>query len=234
MVEIINTDYTQYVDLIGTAHFTRRSIHDAYDAVSSLKPKDIALELDWRRFQQLSGHCIHCSQYGTCKGICEFTGAADALGNVNANIWLIDMSERDMQLRMKKGRTAWERKPRSQPSYRYALRNPVRLWEQGYKEQVIEDSKRMIEYNRQISPSVWRVLIDERNAMMAARLSWIITTQLNEDTSPHILALVGAAHLEGIQTLLREPQLIRTNLRAFRLSFTEPTLIRRVAVTSAA
>jgi pheromone shutdown protein TraB len=231
MVEIINTDYTQYVDLIGTAHFTRRSIRDAYDAVTSLKPKDIALELDWRRFQQLSGHCIHCSQYGSCKGICEFTGAADALGNVNANIWLIDMSERDMRYRMMKGRNPWEQKPRFQHA---GARNPVRLWEQGYKEQVIEDSKRMIEYNRRISPSVWRVLIDERNAVMAARLSWIITTQLNEDTIPHVLALVGAAHVEGIQTLLKDPQLIRSNLRAFRLSFTEPTLIRRVAVTSAA
>jgi pheromone shutdown protein TraB len=234
MVEIINTDYTQYVDLIGTAHFTRRSIRDAYDAVTSLKPKDIALELDWRRFQQLNGHCIHCSQYGICKGICEFTGAADALGNANANIWLIDMSERDMRSRMMKGRTPWEQKPRFQPLYRYTYRNPVRLWEQGYKEQVIEDSKRMIEYNRRISPSVWRVLIDERNAMMAARLSWIITTQLNEDTIPHVLALVGAAHVEGIQTLLKDPQLIRSNLQSFRLSFTEPTLIRRVAVTSAA
>jgi pheromone shutdown protein TraB len=234
MVEIINTNYLQYVDLIGTAHFTRRSIHDAYNAVTSLKPKDVALELDWRRFRQLSGHCIHCSQYGKCKGICEFTGAADALGNVNANIWLIDMSESDMRFRMTKGRTPLEPKPRFQPLYRYAHRNPVRLWEQGYKEQVIEDSKRMIEYNRRISPSVWRVLIDERNAMMAARLSWIITTQLHEDKRPHVLALVGAAHVEGIQTLLKDPQLIRSNLRAFRLSFTEPTLIRRVAVTSAA
>jgi len=69
---------------------------------------------------------------------------------------------------------------------------------------------------------------------MAARLSWIITTQLNQDTSPQVLALVGAAHVEGIQTLLKDPQLIRNNLRNFGLSFTEPTLIRRVAVTSAA
>jgi pheromone shutdown protein TraB len=92
----------------------------------------------------------------------------------------------------------------------------------------------MIDYNRQRAPSVWRVLIDERNAMMAARLSWIITTQLNQDASPHVLALVGAAHVEGIQTLLKDPQLIRNTLRNFGLSFTEPTLIRRVAVTSAA
>lgn len=234
MVEIINTDYNPYIDLVGTAHFTRRSLRDAYDAVTSLKPKDIALELDWRRFKQLSGHCVHCRQYGTCKGICEFTGAADALGNVNANIWLIDMSERAMRFRMMKGMNPWERRRQYQPLYRYVQRNPVRLWEQGYKEQVIEDSKRMIDYNRRLSPSVWRVLIDERNAMMAARLSWIITTQLNQDTSPHVLALVGAAHVEGIQTLLKDPRLIRNNLRNFGLSFTEPTLIRRVAVTSAA
>ena len=175
MVEIINTDYNPYIDLIGTAHFTRRSLRDAYNAVTSLKPRDIALELDWRRFKQLSEHCVHCPQYGSCKGICEFTGAADALGNVNANIWLIDMSEREMRFRIMEGMNPWDRKPGYLPRYRYIQRNPVRLWEQGYKEQVIEDSKRMIDYNRRLSPSVWRVLIDERNAMMAARLSWIIS-----------------------------------------------------------
>ncbi len=234
MVEIINTNYNSYVDLIGTAHFTRRSLRDAYDAVTSLKPKDIALELDWRRFQQLSGHCIHCKQYGTCKGICEFTGAADALGNVNANIWLIDMSEADMRLRMMNGINPWKQRQQLRPQYRYVQRDPVRLWEQGYKEQVIDDSKKMINYNRRFAPSIWRVLIDERNAMMAARLSWIITEQLTQDQTPHVLALVGAAHVEGIQILLKDPLLIRNDLRNFGLSFTEPTLIRRIAVTSAA
>lgn len=234
MVEIINTNYNSYVDLIGTAHFTRRSLRDAYDAVTSLKPKDIALELDWRRFQQLSGHCIHCKQYGTCKGICEFTGAADALGNVNANIWLIDMSEADMRLRMMNGINPWKQRQQLRPQYRYVQRDPVRLWEQGYKEQVIDDSKKMINYNRRFAPSIWRVLIDERNAMMAARLSWIITEQLTQDQTPHVLALVGAAHVEGIQILLKDPLLIRNDLRNFGLSFTEPTLIRRIAVTSTA
>lgn len=53
MVEILDVDYNEHVDLVGTAHFTRRSISDAYEALRSLNPVDVAFELDWRRFQLL-------------------------------------------------------------------------------------------------------------------------------------------------------------------------------------
>ena len=87
-----------------------------------------------------------------------------------------------------------------------------------------------MEILRKIYPSVWQVLIDERNTLMAARLAWIVTKNLDEERKSKILALIGAAHVEGIERLLNNPYLICENIRKFGLPFTEPTLIRRVAV----
>ena len=87
-----------------------------------------------------------------------------------------------------------------------------------------------MEVLRGFSPSRWRVLIDERNTLMAARLAWIISKKIDEDEKSKILTLVGAAHVKGIKELLSNPLLIRDSLRRLGLSFSEPTRVRRVAV----
>jgi len=230
MVEIQNIDYNNHVDLIGTAHFTKRSLNDAVNAVTSLRPSDVAIELDMRRFRSLNNSCLGCPRRGSCQGVCEFIGATLALGNVDANIWLIDMTETEMKRRMQRNMTQ-----REWHNLRYGINQheevtPVWLWERGYKEQVVKNSKRQIERNRKYLPSVWRVLIDERNALMAARLAWIISEKREKQQEANILAFVGAAHVDGIRELLGEPLLIQHNLKRFDLSFTEPTLMRKVAI----
>jgi pheromone shutdown protein TraB len=65
---------------------------------------------------------------------------------------------------------------------------------------------------------------------MAARLAWISSKNLDEGKNPSILTFVGASHVAGIRELLQHPLQIRDHLRTFNLSFTDPTLIRRVAV----
>jgi len=233
MVQIHATNYNKYVDLIGTAHFTKRSLNDAYEAIKSFKPKDVALELDWKRFTQLNTACLNCPRAQSCKGICEFIGATKALGNTNANIWLIDMTEHEIHHRMRQRMTPYERSRRHIPLRYYTNEDPVRLWEQGFKEQVINNSKRQIETGKKYFPSVWGVLIDERNALMAARLASITSKALDKGKEPNILTFVGAAHVEGIKDLLQHPLQIRDYLRKFKLSYTDPTLIRRVAVKKA-
>jgi len=230
MVEILNTDYNEHVDIVGTAHFTRRSINDAYESIKSLKPNDVALELDQRRFQLLNTACLNCPKRRSCKGICEFTGAAEALGNVDANIWLIDMTEQEMRRRIRSRMTPFERTRIGFQVHRKVDENPIWLWEKGFKDRVINNSKREIEASRRFFPSVWWVLIDERNALMAARLAWITSKNLNEGKNSKILTFVGAAHVEGIRDLLMNPLLINDQLRKFNLSFTEPAFIRRVAI----
>jgi len=230
MIEIQNIDYNNHIDFVGTAHFTRRSLNDAVTAVTSLRPSDVALELDMRRFRSLNNSCLGCPRRGSCQGVCEFIGATLALGNVDANIWLIDMTETEMKRRMQRNMT-----PREWYNLRYGINqheevNPVWLWERGFKEQVVKNSKRQIERNRKYLPSVWRVLIDERNALMAARLAWIISEKIENGRDANVLAFVGAAHVDGIRELLEEPHLIQHSLKRFNLSFTEPTLMRRVAI----
>jgi len=229
-MEIYNINYNDYTEIIGTAHFTRRSLNDAYKAIRSLKPEDVALELDWRRFRHLNTNCLFCPRRGSCRGICEFIGAAEALGNVDANIWLIDMTEQEIRNRIRSRMTPLEVSHMGVPIYRYEDEDPVWLWERGFKERVINNSKREIEAQRNFFPSIWRVLIDERNALMAARLAWIASKNLDEGRKPKILTFVGAAHVEGMREILRNPTLIEENLRRFNLPFTEPTLIRRVAI----
>jgi pheromone shutdown protein TraB len=230
MIEIHNIDYNQHVDLIGTAHFTRRSLDDAYKAVKSLKPKDVALELDWRRFRKLNTACLNCPRRGLCKGLCEFTGAAEALGNVDANMWLIDMTEEEMRKRIRSRMTSLEKSRLGFTIRRHKAEDPVWLWERAFKEKVIDNSKREIETNRTLFPTVWRILIDERDTLMAARLAWIASESLNEGKNSKLLAFVGAAHVEGIRDLLGRPIIIKEDLKRLNLSFTQPTLIRRVAV----
>ncbi len=229
MMEISKLNYNEKISLIGTAHFTRRSINEAYEAIRLLKPADIALELDWRRYKHLNSACAGCPRIESCKGLCEFTGAADALGNVDANIWLIDMTEHEIRQRIRSRMMPFER-PWTGPRIQHrSSEDPVRLWEMGYKEKVIDDSEKYMETLRRFSPSIWRVLIDERNALMAARLVWI-ASERDTGKRSKILAFVGAAHVKGINELLSNPLQIRESLRQLDLSFSEPTLIRRVAI----
>lgn len=184
-VEIYRLDYNQYVHILGTTHFTKHSLFDAHEAVKQLKPADLAIELDLERFRALNTDCNLCPENSKCTRKCEFIGAVEVLGNVDANIWLIDMTRHQFAQRT------------------HILRSRAH---------------------------VWRVLLDERDTLMAARLAWITSERLRDEEKPNILALVGAAHVKGIKHLLRNPQAIRENLRGFELSFTPPMLIRRIQI----
>lgn len=228
MLKLYDIDYNTHVDIIGTAHFTRRSINDAYKSIRSLKPKDVAIELDQQRFERLNTACLNCPKRGSCLGLCEFTGAAEALGNVNANIWLIDMTEQEIKQRIR-NRTLLSKMSFSL-SCRYLIEDPIWLWEKGSKDKAIKNSKKEMATLRKFFPSVWQVLIDERDALMSARIAWISSKNSREEKQSKILAFVGAAHVEGIMELLEKPLLIKRKFTEFGLRFTVPTLIRRVAI----
>jgi len=229
--EIYNLDYNEYVSLVGTAHFTRRSLQDAYQAVERLRPSDLAIELDLERFRVLNSACWTCPRHGTCTTKCEFIGATEALGNVDANIWLIDMSEREIGQRIRQLTTpTWIF--RVSPQFSYQEDEMTQLWEQGFKDDVVNTYQRRLERLRERAPAVWRVLIDERNTIMAARLAWIASEKLREDEKPNILTFVGAAHVEGIKELLSQPLTIKGKLQRLNLTFTPPTLIRRISVNT--
>jgi len=230
-VEIYDVDYNDFIRILGTAHFTRRSIQEAREAVRATGTRDLAIELDPGRFNHLNGACAMCPRQGTCMAKCEFIEACQALGNVNANIWLIDMAQDQMGRRIRQLITPAEASRGSLfPLNWIGDERMPWLWERGFKDEVIRQSQEGLEALRSAFPTVWRVLIQERNALMAARLAWIASKGLDEGRKPKILALVGAAHVTGIQELLRSPVGIRESLRKLRLPYTPPTLIRRISV----
>jgi pheromone shutdown protein TraB len=65
---------------------------------------------------------------------------------------------------------------------------------------------------------------------MAARLAWIVSKSLDEGRKPKILTVVGAAHVDGIKELLANPLAIKENMRRLGLTFTPPTMIKRVRI----
>ena len=232
--EIYNVDYNEFVSFVGTAHFTRRSLQDAYKAVRQLRPSDLAIELDLRRFRILNSACSTCPRRPTCTRKCEFIAATEAIGNVDTNIWLIDMSEREIGQRIRRVRqlTAprWTWLSRVRIPFVSREDEMTRLWEQGFKDEVLNSYQRRLERLHLEAPHIWRVLIDERNTLMAIRLAWIASEKLREEEEPKVLALVGAAHVDGIKALLKEPITIKESLRRLDLTFTPPTLIRRISV----
>jgi pheromone shutdown protein TraB len=232
--QIYNVDYNDYIRFVGTAHFTRRSLQDAYEAVRQLQPSDLAIELDMRRFRILNNACSTCPRRATCTRKCEFIAATEAIGNVDKNIWLIDMSEREIGQRIRQLRQRmaprWTWLSRVRVPFVSREDDITRLWEQGFKDEVLNSYQRRLERLRRGAPHIWRVLIDERNTLMAVRLAWIASEKLREDEAPKILALVGAAHVDGMKALLKDPITIKENLRRLNLTFTPPTLIRRISV----
>lgn len=230
--ELLNVNYDHYISLLGTAHFTRRSLKEAYEAVTRLEPTDLAIELDMKRFQYLNKRCATCPNQYACPGRCEFVGATDALGNVNASIWLIDMSEEEIEERVRRllpPSRLWQFSF-VDFSLRHHRNDELELWERGFKGEVMERYNRRLEALRARAPHVWQVLIDERNALMAARLAWIVTQKLNKAMEAKVLALTGAAHVDGIRELLTSPMQLREELQRLGLRFSPPRLIRRVGV----
>ncbi|MEM3727443.1 MAG: TraB/GumN family protein, partial [Candidatus Bathyarchaeia archaeon] len=172
--------------------------------------------------------CFFCLKRAFCSSRCEFIKATEALGNIDANIWLIDMSEEDMLYRIQRLNPSI-----SQAQLTYAL-NIIKdeelpwLWEKGFKNEALKRSIKRLEILQKISPQIWRVLIEERNALMAARLAAIASNIIENDETPNILALMGAAHVEGVKKLLENPILIQSTLKKLDLQYSPPTLIRRI------
>ncbi len=208
--EIYDTDYTKFIHLIGTVHFTQRSVREASYAVKKTGIRDLAIELDLRRYTVLRNLCSACSEREFCSAKCEFIAASDALGNINANIWLMDMPEELMRERISESR---DDRVLGDHYFSFGVRDEDLPW--------LWDSQ---------GPPVWRVLIQERDALMAARLAAIASSVLEKEEQPNILALVGAAHVRGITGHLQNPASLPETLKRLGLPYSPPTLVKRIHV----
>lgn len=228
--EIFDIDYTPFIGLLGTAHFTQRSIIDASQAVKQSGTRDLAIELDPKRFTVLNRLCLSCPRNRHCSSKCEFIVASEVLGNINANIWLIDMSEIEMTQRIQKWLRHDYTHHSDQPLEHITDEELPWLWERGLKKEALHRSNERLEALKRADSPLWKVLIEERNALMAVRLAEIASRDLEKNEQPNVLALVGAAHVEGIHSLLQNPSIIPSVLERLDLPYSPPTLVRRVHV----
>ena len=218
--KIRDMDHTGCVRILGTIHFTRRSAEEACRAVRETGARDLAIELDKGRFDLLNRLCAQCPKEGSCPSKCEFLRASESLGNVDANIWLIDMSEAEIWRRIEAlaGPRARLGGPRASSwAGDGGLPWP---WEGDLGAGAL----------RRIAPAVQRVLIEERNALMAARLAAIASGLIDRGAVPNVLALVGAAHVDGLRRLLRDPKSIKEALDGLGLPFSPPALVRKIRI----
>lgn len=102
--------------------------------------------------------------------------------------------------------------------------------EQGFKNEVVRRFNEKLNEYRRVAPSFYRILIIERNVLMSARLAEIISKKLDKNEIPNILALVWAAHINGIKELLKNPILIQKNLKKLDLPYSPPNHIRRIQI----
>ena len=217
-------------DFIGTAHFTGRSIYDAIQAASSGLHSGVAIELDRARFDGLNrmGYCVGPQLRARAEG--EFVAATDAFGNRDGDIWLLDWSIEEIDRRVRMTLTPqelWRWESTLSDLFPYEVKG-ARLWEAGMKEEALRYLNFTTRAMREYFPSLYRVLIVERNLLMAARLLEV-ESRLGDSRS-RVLVLMGMAHIDGVRELLREPERVSEGFDRYGLNYSSPIRIRRARV----
>ena len=213
--------------LIGTAHVSKKSIEDVKRVIEEVKPQAVAVELCYRRFlaltqgkpQEISvvdvikrGEVVLIlfqmllsyfqrkigEKYGVKPGA-EMLAAIEKAREIGADVLLID---RDIAITFKRFWNSLSFFEKVKLVF-HMLKGLFGEEEVDVDEMLKEDIlERFVREFRDIAPSAARVLIDERDAYMAARL--IEASQRYEK----IVAVVGAGHKKGIEQYLKNPELL--------------------------
>jgi pheromone shutdown-related protein TraB len=211
--------------IIGTSHIAKESILEVKNFILNNKPEIIALELDKRRLISLfnkrklklnnikdiglKGFLINWigahieKKLGKLVGVSpgsEMKLAADLGRKYNAKIALIDQ---DISITLKK------------LMKRMTLKEKLRIVKDLFKGFILKKSDveafdlrkvpkeelivKLIEKVKERYPSIYEVLIKERNEHMAKGLYKII----NDNKDNKILAIIGAGHENGIWKILQ-------------------------------
>ncbi len=155
--------------------------------------------------------------------------ASDAFGNRDGDIWLIDWSLGEIRSRLSRfmsGREAAAWNAVSSRLGRYEA-NGVWLWEAGRSDEALRYLGVTTDAMARYSPSLHRVLMEERNLVMASRLLDIREANPGART----LVLVGRAHVEGLEELLSDPGRVRAGAKRYGLDVSPAERVRRVRVT---
>ncbi len=206
--------------IVGIGHvFDLRSrIHAT---AVEFQPSAIALEIDPLRFQALRDPELRgkppltyrmlaylqkriASSYDSTPGK-EMLDAYDAAGLVGAHVYMVDMDARVLLARLRRAMPLRRRIK----LFATALFGMVGLGRRGSVEDELDefdrDPERFFDLLEREYPELKRVLVDERDELMASRLRHLAGRY------PRVMAVVGDAHVPGMQRLLADigPGVIR-------------------------
>ena len=218
------------LEIIGTSHIARQSLEEVEKAITEGRPDIVALELDNRRLHALmSGEKGKASlkdmgrigvkgylfalfgawaekKLGKMVGVApgsEMKHAAMLARNNKIRIALIDQDIEITLRRFSKALT-WKEKWNFVADIFKAMfskKGKVEFDLTKVPEKAV--IRKLIGKVKKRYPNIYRVLIEERNEAMAAKLKRLMSD--NEDKK--ILAVVGAGHEEEIISILKKPEI---------------------------
>lgn len=228
--------YLRYVKIIGTMHVSPKSREEVIRTILSERPSAVAIELDRLRFYSLNTHvkpelkdALRLGRGGLAQYILakveeklgeefgmmpggEMKAAVEAAGLLGVPIYLIDEDIRVITSRLL-------RAPLREKLFllleALAVFLPVGVAsEEG---DPIGDFKLMMTRFRLRYPYLFRVLLEERNEVMARNLMRIVDELLTREPKPLVVAVVGLGHKSGIERILnshspRSPAIPQTHV----------------------
>ena len=215
--------------LIGTSHIAKESLKEVENIISNIKPDIVAVELDRRRLHSLfqknqekvrmrdisrvgfKGFLFSLfggwaeKKLGQVVGVSPGSEMKKAIQIARKNKMKIALIDQDIEITLKKFSRAltWKEKGRF----------VLDIFEALFKKRKIEfdlatvpDEKlieTMLEEVKMKYPNVYKVLIQERNEIMAYSLQQL----LEKHPDKKIVAIVGAGHKKGMQEILNRPNI---------------------------
>ncbi|MFO8078081.1 MAG: TraB/GumN family protein [Thermoplasmatota archaeon] len=219
-----------HIILIGTAHISQQSVDEVTKAIETYDPDVVAIELCPRRYKNLTekdqwentpvtallksnnAYFLLAQTFlssvqrklGKDQGVQPGSEMIAAINEAKKHQKDIELVDRDIAVTLKR---AWKK---------MGFKEKFRvLWEflkamVGFDEEEMEEINleelmdqdmisTMLEEFGEIAPSVTTVLIHERDQYIAQKIKYL------QDKGKTVVAVVGAGHLHGIETHLKNP-----------------------------
>ncbi|WP_297507378.1 TraB/GumN family protein [Thermococcus sp.] len=215
-------NYLRYVKVIGTMHVSPKSREEVIRTILEERPTAIAVELDRARFLAMTenvslsvGDALRLGRKGLINyalakveerlgetfGMApggEMMGAIETARALGVPLYLID---EDINLILAKLSRAPLREKLLLALEGLSVFLPLRS-EMGNP---LEEYRWMMLEFRRRYPYLYRVLVEERNEIMARNLRAIVDSLLSAGVKkPRVIAVVGLGHKAGIERLLEE------------------------------
>ena len=226
---IPDIDFLMHVDFVGVAHFSKRSISDASKAIRDIEPIAVCLELCPFRYEYLKMIQQNPFTKAFPSEKSELVTAIDLLNGMNVDAWLVDMNQEEIAARVLalasvEEARAWKR------IQNYLVKSEkvgLMLWEEGLKDEAMKVFNGDVGLMRRNFPTLWKVLIFERNVFMTCGLIYLVLHYLESSLKEFkIICLVGAVHVEGIKQLLKQPKKAFQALEKLGICFRKPYAIK--------